>query len=938
MTITYDKQVLIKRGNTSSVSTYVGPLGELVLDTDTNLVYVHDGVTVGGTVVGGGEGDASNYSNLNVAAYLPGDATITSLVANAGAQSAAISTLAANAAAQAGQITSLNTSITTANTNMKGYVDAANTIQSNQIASVNTSITTANTNMKGYVDASISANINAIIGGAASALDTLNELANALGNDASFSTSVTNSLTALTSNAAVQAGLIANLQVGAYSNANVASYLPTYSGNIKVNNITFNDLSEQRTAYTGQSWRTLLESSLLAKPDWLAYVPDGSKPTVGVNFGFDSSGMWFTGNANDQHAYPIRTNVGFYDTDAVEVITTFDFDHISDDHGIAIFNSATTQPYWRFGTDSTRIAYQFSTGIPQLYGRTTSDVAGASILTVGETYTIRMVYDPLADADKVTVELYQGAGITGTLLDTRSINEQLPAGAYLVGFDADQDNLSLKSYFTDLTIKTLTNAVFNDIEVVGSATFGNILPSANVTYSLGSATHQWKDLWVSGNTIHIGGSTIGQANGAIAFSVAPGVDIGLRNVTGWQDYANNVDIAIGQPYTIDSTMGTWGDLSNPGPGPYLDGAFPGIRYAFGVEPVVPAQWTFTYDVNGFVDTITLVSAGDPIQFDDQFEFVWFPDPLATVTLVFLGEASTDPIDTTDTIWNADGKELYINRDAFTNIVSVTGTGWTGADVIPGGLDGRFAVLKLPDDSVVFDGIDGPSIGVVEDCFALSYFIVTTETSYAPVAIATSTPIYNTVTTDNIYIGNLTLNAPDGNLVIDGSLIPSANVTYSLGDATHQWKDLWVSNNTIYINSIPLSMAEDNTLLVNNVPVVTYVNGSLSVGGNVVSGGGDATVVRQDTAPTADNGILWFNTQEARMYIKYNEQWVDSSPTVLTPPETNPTFESVTFNDATVQTTAWTGTVSYRNITEVPEPFTMPTFVGGGGASTWLTAD
>jgi len=96
------------------------------------------------------------------------------------------------------------------------------------------------------------------------------------------------------------------------------------------------------------------------------------------------------------------------------------------------------------------------------------------------------------------------------------------------------------------------------------------------------------------------------------------------------------------------------------------------------------------------------------------------------------------------------------------------------------------------------------------------------------------------------------------------------------------------------------------------------------------------VVAEETAP--ESGILWFNTQEARMYIKYNDQWVDASPTVLTPPVTELDINSVTFNDATVQTTAWTGTVSYRNITEVPEPFTMPTFVGGGGASTWLTAD
>lgn len=89
------------------------------------------------------------------------------------------------------------------------------------------------------------------------------------------------------------------------------------------------------------------------------------------------------------------------------------------------------------------------------------------------------------------------------------------------------------------------------------------------------------------------------------------------------------------------------------------------------------------------------------------------------------------------------------------------------------------------------------------------------------------------------------------------------------------------------------------------------------------------VVTGETAP--DTGILWFNTQEARIYIKYDEQWVDASPTVLVPPNTNPTLESVTFNDATVQTTAWSGSVSYNNITDAP------TFVGGGNASTWLTA-
>jgi hypothetical protein len=91
------------------------------------------------------------------------------------------------------------------------------------------------------------------------------------------------------------------------------------------------------------------------------------------------------------------------------------------------------------------------------------------------------------------------------------------------------------------------------------------------------------------------------------------------------------------------------------------------------------------------------------------------------------------------------------------------------------------------------------------------------------------------------------------------------------------------------------------------------------------------VTASETAPNTDT--LWFNTEEARVYVKYNEQWVDASPTVLAPPDTNPTLESVTFNDATVQTTAWTGTVSYNDLTDKP---VTPAFVGGGGAGTWLT--
>jgi hypothetical protein len=57
------KIVQWKRGNTAAISTYTGAVGEIVVNTDTWSMYVHDGVTAGGHMV-----------EANIA---PGDLTIT---------------------------------------------------------------------------------------------------------------------------------------------------------------------------------------------------------------------------------------------------------------------------------------------------------------------------------------------------------------------------------------------------------------------------------------------------------------------------------------------------------------------------------------------------------------------------------------------------------------------------------------------------------------------------------------------------------------------------------------------------------------------------------------------------------------------------------------------------------------------------------------------
>jgi hypothetical protein len=187
MTIEYSKQVLLKRGNTTVSTTYIGPLSELTYDTDLIALRIHDGVTPGGSILPNAADKEFTTNSLSI---------IDSILIQGASN---IANLFTNATSQQTQINSLQ----------------------NDMAGANAAIVTANTNMKGYVDGQIST----IIGGAPGALDTLNELANALGNNASFSTTITNSLATLTSNAAVQSGLIADTNTAiTTANTNMKGY------------------------------------------------------------------------------------------------------------------------------------------------------------------------------------------------------------------------------------------------------------------------------------------------------------------------------------------------------------------------------------------------------------------------------------------------------------------------------------------------------------------------------------------------------------------------------------------------------------------------------------------------------------------------------------------------------------------------------------------
>jgi hypothetical protein len=130
----------------------------------------------------------------------------------------------------------------------------------------------------------------------------------------------------------------------------------------------------------------------------------------------------------------------------------------------------------------------------------------------------------------------------------------------------------------ELVGTTATQSLSNKTLSGNTTVSGNLIPGANITYSLGTTTARFKDLWLAGNTIYLDNSNISVVNGNIVFYTSAGtVDVNLLNVnsTGlsanlgaYQIYANsnaasqsvainNVDANIGAYQTYaNSKIGT----------------------------------------------------------------------------------------------------------------------------------------------------------------------------------------------------------------------------------------------------------------------------------------------------------------------------------------------------------------------------------------------
>jgi hypothetical protein len=203
--------------------------------------------------------------------------------------------------------------------------------------------------------------------------------------------------------------------------------------------------------------------------------------------------------------------------------------------------------------------------------------------------------------------------------------------------------------------------------------------------------------------------------------------------------------------------------------------------------------------------------------------------------------------------------------------------------------------------------------------------------------------------DVVIEGNLQVN---GNVTyIDSNVveIKDKNITLAYGSPTAQAANgggitIDGANAQLYYNYSNNSWTTNITIAPGNI---TFPDGSVLDTANTVHIG-QTPIVKGD-------GNLWFNSDDGRGYVKYNDQWIEFSPTVIPNPSVylgNLTIDgaenstlyfppggAIVFGDDTVQTTAWTGTanVNFANVASSIIPSANLAYSLGNSTRWWANA-
>ena len=362
---------------------------------------------------------------------------------------------------------------------------------------------------------------------------------------------------------------ITSAQAGnAYLGINAASKVQSYTitGGLLANSLTYGSDLTVTGNLTVQGTTTAVNTVNTVIQDPLLVLADGQTtgtPTVDIGFvglrgNLNSAVMAWKESATQFVAALSNTDVGGTGLSN----TTFNINSYADFKANTITANANLNV-----TGTTSLAGNITSAL-----QVTGNISGGNILTPGQISATGNITASTSaffigngslltgvaastagfpvTSGTTNINAISSGNIFASVAGTANVFTIASTGIYTSGLSSVSGNITGGNLLSAGLTSTTGNATHGNILTAGliSATgnisganinpTGNIIPTANATYTLGSATAQWKSLYVSGNTIYMGNlqlqnSTANTLNVAAADGTTPAqINMGIISASG----------------------------------------------------------------------------------------------------------------------------------------------------------------------------------------------------------------------------------------------------------------------------------------------------------------------------------------------------------------------------------------------------------------------
>ena len=410
------------------------------------------------------------------------------------------------------------------------------------------------------------------------------------------------------------------------------------------------------------------------------------------------------------------------------------------------------------------------------------------------------------------------ANVAGTLTTLKTDGDTLKT--FVLGtVETDIANVAadvstLQGNIVTLTANAAAQSGLIDDIASGVATFGNLIPSANVTYNLGSEAAQWKDLYLSGSTIYIGGATLSVIGGEVQSSLPIAADITATNLT-----VGSTRISFGSGGYIEETE-VFDEFAEPL-------GYYGLSLNSSDDGVISMN---ALDSNASVTSSVFVT-NVAVQLNvanstlGESALIWYFDQSGAITFPDNTIQNTAYTGDYNALTNTPALGNVALSDDYNDLINTPALGNVALSDDYNDLINTPELATVATSGDFSDLTNLPVLGNV--AFTSDYNDLINTPNLAAISEAVLAELETTITDGNITYGNL---------------IPVANVTYNLGSESAQWKDLYLSGSTIYLGGTAISIVE----------------GNLSVGGVEVSDGADGASAYEIAVANgySDNEVAW----------------------------------------------------------------------------------